>query len=48
MNTTKQQRTSQMEMAVKLDELSWRWALKLGDLDRREYYHTPLPAAVVR
>jgi hypothetical protein len=48
MNTTKQQRTSQMEMAVKLDELNWRWALKLADLDRREYYHTPLPAAVVR
>jgi hypothetical protein len=37
MNTTKQQRTYQM--AVELDELSWRWALKLADIDRREYYH---------
>jgi len=37
MNTTKQQRTHQR--AVELDELGWRWALKLADLDRREYYH---------
>jgi hypothetical protein len=36
-NTTKQQRTHQS--AVELDELGWRWALKLADLDRREYYH---------
>ena len=35
MNTTKQQRTHQR--AVELDELGWRWALKLADLDRREY-----------
>jgi hypothetical protein len=31
-----------------LVELSWRWALKLADLDRREYYHTPLSGALVR
>jgi hypothetical protein len=35
MNTTKQQRTRQM--AVELEELGWRTALKLADLDRREY-----------
>jgi hypothetical protein len=32
-----QQRTYQR--AMELDELSWRSALKLVDLDRREYYH---------
>jgi hypothetical protein len=35
MNTTKQQRTYERE----LDELSWRWALKLADLDRKEGRH---------
>jgi hypothetical protein len=33
--TTKQQRTRQL--AVELEELGWRTALKLADLDRREY-----------
>jgi hypothetical protein len=33
-NTTKQQRTTQ-----ELDELSWKWALKLADIDRKEYFH---------
>jgi hypothetical protein len=37
MNTTKQQHTYQG--AAELDELGWRWALKLADLDRREYKH---------
>ena len=37
MNTTKQ-RTHQR--AVELDELGWRWALKLADLDRREGPYT--------
>ena len=36
-NTTKQQRTHQS--AVEMDELGWRWALKLADVERREYYH---------
>ena len=36
-NTTKQQRTHQS--AMELNELGWRWALKLADVDRREYYH---------
>jgi len=36
MNTaTKQQRTRQL--AVELEELGWRTALKLAELDRREY-----------
>jgi hypothetical protein len=35
MNATKQQRTRQM--AVELEELGWRTALKLADLDQREY-----------
>ena len=35
MNITKQQRSSQL--AVELEDLSWRWALKLAELDRREY-----------
>lgn len=37
MNTTKQQHTYQG--AAELDEFGWRWALKLADLDRREYKH---------
>jgi hypothetical protein len=37
MNATKQQHTHQR--AAELDELGWRWALKLADLDRREYKH---------
>jgi hypothetical protein len=35
MNTTQQQRTSQL--AVELEELGWRTALKLAEIDRREY-----------
>ena len=38
--TTKQQRTYQG--AAELDELGWRWALKLADLDRREYKYKQL------
>ena len=49
MNTTKEQRTDQR--TVELDELGWRWALKLADLDRREYYHKQpahaLPSALL-
>jgi hypothetical protein len=34
-NTTKQQQRTTQE----LDELSWKWALKLADIDRKEYFH---------
>ncbi len=39
MNTTKQQRASQL--AVELEEIGWRTALKLAEIDRREYDKQP-------
>jgi hypothetical protein len=36
MNITKQQQHSS-QLAVELEDLSWRWALKLAELDRREH-----------